>query len=221
MAVNFPGGPSNGQVFTSGGISWIYDSALGAWKIVPNTIVGTQGIQGFQGLQGTSIQGQSGTTQGIQGTQGFQGLQGISIQGSSGSSGSSTQLNATDVTTAATFYPVFVAAAGSPQTVSVTTTKLYFNPSTGDLSATNFNSLSDLKAKENFEPITDPFSILDKIDTLKFTWKDNGEISYGMIAQELEKVMPELVKENPSGQKTVNYIPLIAILIEAVKQLRK
>ena len=69
--------------------------------------------------------------------------------------------------------------------------------------------------------IENPFDILNKISAIKFKWKDNDETSYGVIAQEIEKVLPELVRTNKSGQKTVHYIPLIAILIEAVKKLQK
>jgi hypothetical protein len=86
MAVNFPASPTNGQTFTSGGITWTYSTSVGAWEIVPSSIQGVQGIQGtngFQGIQGTQgrqgIQGANGF-QGIQGTQsanGFQGIQGI------------------------------------------------------------------------------------------------------------------------------------------------
>jgi hypothetical protein len=39
------------------------------------------------------------------------------------------------------------------------------------------------------------------------------------MAQELEQILPELVKTNPSGAKTVSYLPLIAILIDAIKHL--
>jgi hypothetical protein len=102
----------------------------------------------------------------------------------------------------------------------VSTTKLFFNPSTGDLSATSFNSLSDVSFKENFKSIDDSFDILDKINTYSFDWKDDKTKSYGVIAQELEKIMPELVKTNGSGLKTVAYTPLIAILIESVKKLK-
>lgn len=99
MAVNFPASPTNGQTFTSGGITWSYSTTIGAWRIVPNTITGTQGISGFQGTTGTSVQGTTGTNgtsiqgttgtsiqgttgtgvQGIQGTLGLQGLQGPSV----------------------------------------------------------------------------------------------------------------------------------------------
>jgi len=129
-------------------------------------------------------------------------------------------INAVDVSDDDTVFPVFVTAAGSNQTAEVSVSKLYFNPSTGDLSATNFNSLSDATFKENFEPISDSFDILNKINTYSFDWKDNKTKSYGVIAQEIENIMPELVRTNDKGWKTVAYTPLIAILIDAIKKLK-
>jgi hypothetical protein len=179
---------------------------------------GTTGGTGGTGAQGTTGSGTQGTT-GAQGATG--GTGGTGAQGTTGAAGPSTTINATDdTTTNATHYPVFVAAAGSNQTAEVSSTKLYFNPSTGDLSATNFNSLSDTRFKENFEIIDNSFDILDKINTYSFDWKDTKIKSYGVIAQELEQVMPELVKTNDDGWKTVAYTPLIAILIDAVKDLK-
>lgn len=178
-------------------------------------IEGPQGIQGTQGIQGnTGEQGTQGTI-GEQGTQGDLGFQGIQ-----GNSGPSTTINATNVVDDDTVFPVFVTAAGSNQTAEVSIDRLYFNPSTGDLSATNFNSLSDETFKENFKHIDDSFSILEKINTYSFDWKDNKTKSYGVIAQEIEKIMPELVKTNKAGWKTVAYTPLIAILIDAIKNLK-
>ncbi len=65
-----------------------------------------------------------------------------------------------------------------------------------------------------------------KIRPVTYNWKDKsrGEgKQYGVIAQEIEKVMPELISEDDlSGQttKAVNYIGIIAPLIEAVKELK-
>jgi hypothetical protein len=61
---------------------------------------------------------------------------------------------------------------------------------------------------------------LKQINPVSFNWKDNGDKSYGVIAQELEKILPELVKDN-NGTKTVSYIPLIALLIDAVLELNQ
>jgi hypothetical protein len=67
--------------------------------------------------------------------------------------------------------------------------------------------------------IEDTSSILQKINPYQFKWKESGVKSYGVIAQELEKILPELIN-NTDGKKYVNYTPLIAFLIAEVKQLR-
>jgi hypothetical protein len=80
------------------------------------------------------LQGSTGA-QGVQGATGSTGAQGVQ-----GAIGPSTAINATAVTTNASFFPVFVAAAGSNQTASVKSaaTAFSFNPSTNTLSATTF-----------------------------------------------------------------------------------
>lgn len=123
-----------------------------------------------------------------------------------------------DTSTSTTQYPLMVrSTTGTATTSYVSSTKLYFNPSTGELSATDFNSLSDLRLKENISPIDNVMDRLNMVKGVSFNWKDNGHKSYGVIAQEIEKVFPELVKSDAESQKTVSYIPLIAFLLEAVK----
>ena len=111
-----------------------------------------------------------------------------------------------------------VGAAGSNQTPKVTTSKLYFDAATGTLNATEYNSLSDITYKEEIETIGNASEILDKIKTYQFKWKETGVKSYGVIAQELEELLPELIN-NSNGNKYVNYTPLIAILLEGYKTL--
>lgn len=91
---------------------------------------------------------------------------------------------------------------------------------TGTITAEAFNSTSDLNLKENVENINNAIQILNTITPVEFTWKNSGKKSYGVIAQELENVLPELVSEN-NGIKTVEYLPLISFLIGAVKDLTK
>jgi len=54
-----------------------------------------------------------------------------------------------------------------------------------------------------------------------FQWKESGESAIGVIAQEVEEVFPEVVHVNEDGLKTVSYGNLVAVLIEAVKELRQ
>ena len=90
----------------------------------------------------------------------------------------------------------------------------------GTVTATDVNTTSDAQYKENVITITNPMDILNSINGVSFNWKDSGNKSYGVIAQELQQVMPELVKQDDRGL-SVSYIPLIAILIEAVKEQQK
>ena len=118
------------------------------------------------------------------------------------------------------YYILFTnAASGNITSTNVATSKLYFNPSTGTVSATNFNSLSDLQEKENVETLKNAVEMLANIRGVRFTWKETGAPSLGVIAQELLQVAPELVTRNELGVHTVNYAGLNAILIEAMKDL--
>jgi len=79
---------------------------------------------------------------------------------------------------------------------------------------------SDGRLKTNIEPIEDSLAIVDKLHGVRFNWKENpaGERKIGLIAQDVEKVLPELTFTNPSdGYLGVNYAELSAVLVEAVK----
>ena len=125
-----------------------------------------------------------------------------------------------DITTNTTNYLHFGSATtGIMSTVTTSSTKLQYNPSTGTVSATNFSSLSDATLKGNVQDITNSSEILEKIRPVSFTWNDNGAKSYGVIAQELESILPELVHTNSEGIKSVEYSALIGFLISSNKEL--
>jgi hypothetical protein len=111
-----------------------------------------------------------------------------------------------------------VAASGTTQTAKVSTSKLYFDATTGQVTAVDFNSTSDENLKMNIETLNNSIEILKRINPVSFEWKDTERKSYGVIAQELEKVLPELVKEL-NGTKSVSYTPLIALLINSIVEL--
>ena len=126
-----------------------------------------------------------------------------------------------DSSTNATMYPVWVVANSGNNALRTSSGNYYFNPSTGSLNATNFNSLSDENRKENIYQITNATDIIKQINGYGFNWKDNGKKSYGHIAQHLEKILPDLVDTNDDGVKSVNYNGLIAFLVETVKEMDK
>jgi hypothetical protein len=119
-----------------------------------------------------------------------------------------------------TFYlPMANATSGSWSNGVVSTTKLFFVPSTGTLNATIFNSLSDEQEKTNVADIPDSLDMVLALRGVEFNWRDNGSKSAGLIAQELEKTLPHLVSTSEAGTKSVNYNGIIAYLIEAIREL--
>jgi hypothetical protein len=101
----------------------------------------------------------------------------------------------------------------------VTATDLFLNNifATGIVTATDFNSTSDIHLKENIHTIQNALEIISNLRGVSFDWKNNHQSSYGVIAQELENVLPELVTD--SDPKTVNYNGLIGVLIQGMKEL--
>ena len=87
----------------------------------------------------------------------------------------------------------------------------------GVSTARDFNSSSDRNLKENIQVIQNPIEKVQSIQGVSFDWKEYKQSSLGVIAQDVEKVLPELVSEN-DGKKAVNYNGLIGLLIEAVKE---
>ena len=119
-------------------------------------------------------------------------------------------------------YPLFANQTSSTlSTAYVSSTKLTYNPSTGGLTATLFTSSSDRRLKENIEIISDPLVKIKQINGITFNYKDNKHQGAGVIAQDVEKVLPQLVSSDQDGFKSVLYDGLIGLLIEAIKDQQK
>lgn len=86
---------------------------------------------------------------------------------------------------------------------------------TGITTATDFNSTSDETLKKNIRVIENPIEKVLQLNGVTFNWKDNDEASVGVIAQDVEKVFPELV--HGLEPKTVSYNGLVGLLIECIK----
>lgn len=81
---------------------------------------------------------------------------------------------------------------------------------------------SDKNLKTNITPLNNALEKITSLSGYTFEWKNTGRKDIGVIAQEVEKVFPEIVSKNPStGYKTVEYGNLVAPLIEAVKEQQK
>ncbi|MBW6492286.1 MAG: tail fiber domain-containing protein, partial [Lentimicrobium sp.] len=100
--------------------------------------------------------------------------------------------------------------------IGTTAPGLYKLRVAGTVAAVSFIYDSDINLKKNVQTLEHS---LDKILALRgvsFNWRDTNQKSLGLIAQEVEKVYPELVTTS-NGSKAVQYGNLIAPLIEAIK----
>ncbi len=85
---------------------------------------------------------------------------------------------------------------------------------------------SDERYKDNLQAITNPIDKVKSLTGYTFTWNDkheqfNGNDDIGVVAQEVEKVLPEIVDTRDNGYKAVKYEKMVALLIEAVKDQQK
>ena len=90
-------------------------------------------------------------------------------------------------------------------------------------SATAYNTSSDRRLKENIDDADDAGSLIDAIQVRKFDWKvDGSHQRYGMIAQELNDVVPEAVSvpENEEEMQSVDYSKLVPMLVKEIQSLR-
>ncbi len=155
---------------------------------------GSQGSTGSTG--GTGSQGSTGTT-GSTGSQGSQGANGGFTTGSNAQ--------------------VASLGVGTPPTGIL-----------GEIVATgNITAFftSDIRLKENIKEIPNACDKLEKIRGVKFDWVEKQGVhsnvgsDIGVIAQEVEEVLPELVTTRDNGYKAVKYDKIVALLIQSNKEL--
>ena len=92
---------------------------------------------------------------------------------------------------------------------------------TGTVKATNYIATSDRNLKENIVKINNE-NIIDKVISLNgynFNFKDDEtkQTKSGLIAQEVEELMPELISTNTDGNKSMDYNGMIPYLVECIK----
>jgi hypothetical protein len=90
----------------------------------------------------------------------------------------------------------------------------------GTVTANGVTLTSDERLKKDITPLGNAMPLLEKLHGYQYHWKDetaDAGLQTGLLAQEVEKVMPELVMTDEKGMKSVNYMGLIPYMLEAVK----
>jgi hypothetical protein len=88
-----------------------------------------------------------------------------------------------------------------------------------------YGSPSDVRLKENIKPIESALNKVSKLQGVTFDWKKSDSIldikkDVGFIAQDVQKVVPELVRENSDGMLSMRHQGITPILLEAIKELK-
>lgn len=92
----------------------------------------------------------------------------------------------------------------------------------GTMSATEIIETSSIRFKENVKPIEQAYETISKLQGVTYNWKETGKEDIGFIAEEVDKILPQLVDKNEDGiVNGMNYSKLTALLVEVVKNQQK
>ena len=111
---------------------------------------------------------------------------------------------------------------GSVNITSTAGSSISLDGSNGNINISGvLNQSSDARLKKNISTLTSGLATINRLRGVRYNWKDESktENKIGFIAQEVEEVLPELVKTREDGFKGINYAEMTAVLVEAVKEL--
>ena len=210
-------------------VLWIDPSGTPGMVYGPQGPQGPQGIQGEVGPQGPQgIQGEVGPQgpkgdQGIQGEVGPQGPQGI--HGEVGPQGPTGPIGPSFTVTSSSNTAYLIGKSSEDSQEAASSTWYVYSPymSSATLYATDFVASSDIALKKDIAPINKELAAAVTNAELykQFRWKENGKIGFGMIAQELEKIAPELVDQIEDKPKSIHYIMLHSLqLFDVIERLK-
>lgn len=117
-------------------------------------------------------------------------------------------------------------ASHSDQVVFYNTKTSTFN----SIQVKNVYNYSDVRAKSNIQSFTNGLGAIIKLRPVSYTFSDSSDKStyriggngaeIGLLAQEVEKVLPNIVITDPDGKKLINYTAIIPVMIDAIKTLQ-
>jgi hypothetical protein len=87
------------------------------------------------------------------------------------------------------------------------------------IEAVDFNALSDANLKRNVCTLENALDLVGALRGVRFDWAHNNKPSVGLIAQEVQQIIPSLVHQTEANLLSVSYQNIVAVLIEAVKEL--
>ncbi|MCK4664405.1 MAG: tail fiber domain-containing protein, partial [Bacteroidales bacterium] len=115
---------------------------------------------------------------------------------------------------------------GINTTTPGTTYRLYVN---GSVSASSYNTHSDLRLKKDISPINNALDKVKLLNGVNFNWRKeefpdmefSKEHQIGFVAQEVKEILPEVVTQNDNGYFGISYGKVVPVLVEAIKEQQK
>jgi hypothetical protein len=219
--VNFTNTPTF-QIGTDGFSSgfYVYDSTAAAYRMVVKSSTGNVGI----GTLSPGSYNAHGKNLVVAGS----GNVGITIDGASSSSCSICFADGTSSTASIAGKIEYDHSSDAMEFRTAAVTRMKLNSTSlivsGDVVA--YGSPSDVRLKENIKPINSALDKVSKLQGVTFDWiqKEDQILDIkediGFIAQDVQKVIPELVRENDDGMLSMRHQGVAPILLEAIKELK-
>jgi hypothetical protein len=90
----------------------------------------------------------------------------------------------------------------------------------GQVTAADINSSSDKRLKKNIKTVTSALDTVNALRGVTFDWKEGNGKAIGLIAQEVQEVLPEIVSTDDNGYLGIRYTNVVGVLVEAIKELK-
>jgi len=90
----------------------------------------------------------------------------------------------------------------------------------GQVTAADINSSSDKRLKKNIKTVTSALDTVNALRGVTFEWKEGNGKAIGLIAQEVNEVLPEIVSTDDNGYLGIRYTNVVGVLVEAIKELK-
>lgn len=132
----------------------------------------------------------------------------------------SIKINAT-VEWARTLYIQATSANHVGYHMNLSGTDNFYVKGNGQVWANGWVLTSDIRLKKDIKPIENALTNVLKLNGVTFNWIDEKSLlekSMGLIAQEVEKIIPEVVRTSHDGRKGIEYANLVGLLVEAIKE---
>jgi hypothetical protein len=104
------------------------------------------------------------------------------------------------------------------------TERMYLNNSSGNLTVNGVYNSSDARLKKDIIPLQNSLQKIIQLNGYTYHWKNEqsgNSLQTGVLAQEVQKLFPQLVAEDNKGMLSVNYSGLIPVMIESIKEQQK